>query len=147
MPAFADRPVAAAWPEPWESPSFRDVETSPPGLDAAAAKVQATAKIAAQANATAQALDSLQRRLNRTVASAAPHAQPAYPPAQPQHPHTAPFHLRQDDPFVHEMAAMLPLPVPPSERSGKSVYLLGFLTGLVLSVMAGAALYFLINTG
>ena len=43
---------------------------------------------------------------------------------------------------------MLPLPIPPSERGGsKNVYLLGFLTGLVLSVMAGAALYFLINAG
>ena len=45
---------------------------------------------------------------------------------------------------------MLPLrlPPPPSERTGsRNVYLLGFLTGLLLSVMAGAALYFLINTG
>jgi hypothetical protein len=36
--------------------------------------------------------------------------------------------------------------VPPSRGRSKAIYVLGFLTGIVLSVMAGLALYFLINT-
>src|SRR5262249_17499853 len=113
------------------------------------ASADATAKIAAEANATAQALDNLQRLLNKTISPAAPAPQPVRPQARPHRPHTAGFHLPQNDPmsFAHEMAPMLPLPVPPPERSNRNVYLLGFLTGLVLSVMAGAALYFLINAG
>jgi hypothetical protein len=150
MPAFPDRPAAAAPPERWEMPRFPDFETSTPALDVAARGVDATSKIAAEANATAQALDNLQRLLDKTAAPAAP--QPTYAQPQPRHPHNAPFHFAPDEPiqYAREMAPMLPLPLslPPSERTGsKNVYLLGFLTGLLLSVMAGAALYFLINTG
>jgi hypothetical protein len=153
-PAFAaqqERPASAAGPAAteWrEMPRFPDFETSTPALDAAA-RVDATSKIAAEANATAQVLDNLQRLLDRTVSPAAPQPQ-AYSQAQPHHPHNEPFHLPQDEPgpFAREMPSMLPLSLPPPERTGsKSVYLLGFLTGLLLSVMAGAALYFLINTG
>jgi hypothetical protein len=42
---------------------------------------------------------------------------------------------------------MLPLPVPPERAGVKGIYLLGFLTGLALSLMAGLALYLLINLG
>jgi hypothetical protein len=142
-----DAPPLAA---PREMPGFPDFETSTPALDGAA-RVDATSKIAAEANATAQVLDNLQRLLDRTVSPAAPQPQQAYSQAQPRHPHNAPFHLPQDEPmpFARGMTPMLPLPLPPppSERTGsRNVYLLGFLTGLLLSVMAGAALYFLINT-
>jgi hypothetical protein len=145
MPPYAG-PLAATAGR--ETPRYSDIETS--ALDAAA-RVDATSKIAAEANATAQVLDNLQRLLDKTVSPAAPQPQQAYAHAQPHHPHNAPFHLPRDEPkpFAREMATMLPLPLhpPPSERTGSNVYLLGFLTGLLLSVMAGAALYFLINTG
>jgi hypothetical protein len=39
------------------------------------------------------------------------------------------------------------MPVPPRHARSKSIYLLGFLTGLGLSLMAGVALYLLINVG
>ena len=118
MPAFADRPAAAARPERWEMPGFPDFETSTPALDAAA-RVDATSKIAAEANATAQVLDNLQRLLDRTVSPAAPQPQQAYSQAQPHHSHNAPFHLPQDEPmsFAREMTSMLPLRLPRRRRS------------------------------
>jgi hypothetical protein len=161
--AFAEPPSYAAPPSFTPPPEAFD-EAQPfarprglPGFDnraatavpeAGEASAEATAKIAAEANATAEALDNLQRLLNKTISPAAS-APPVRPQAQPHRPHTAGLHLPQNDPmqFAHEMAPMLPLPVPPPERSSRNVYLLGFLTGLVLSVMAGAALYFLINAG
>jgi hypothetical protein len=141
LPAFDNRAATALR----EAPRFHGLEADTD----ARASADATAKIAAEANATAQALDNLQRLLNKTISPAAPPPQPVRPRAQPRRPHTAGFHLPQNDPmsFAQEMAPMLPLPVPPPERSNRNVYLLGFLTGLVLSVMAGAALYFLINAG
>ena len=51
-------------------------------------------------------------------------------------------------PFVaSEPAPLLPLPVPPAEPTREGIYLLGFLTGLGLSLMAGVALYLLIALG
>jgi hypothetical protein len=148
-PHFSERPGAAALPEAGEG--FQGFEAEPP-LNAA--REAATAKIAAEADATAQALGNLQRLLNEHVlpAAPAPHPQRINPPDQPPlHRHarldlpdgTAPF------PHGGEMAPLLPLPVSQAEEgaSGRSVYLLGFVTGLVLSVMAGAALYFLIAVG
>jgi hypothetical protein len=44
---------------------------------------------------------------------------------------------------LHEPAPLLPLPMP-TQRSRRSVYMLGFLTGLALSLMAGAVLFFFI---
>jgi hypothetical protein len=42
----------------------------------------------------------------------------------------------------------MPLLLPPDHGGRvKGVYALGFVTGLALSIMAGAALYFLINLG
>jgi hypothetical protein len=37
--------------------------------------------------------------------------------------------------------------VPPERSRVKGIYLMGFLTGLALSLMAGLALYLLINMG
>jgi hypothetical protein len=135
-----------------EGAHFPDLDTDEPPFDSTA---RASAKIAAEANATAQALDNLQRLLTMTVTPP-----PAPPTAQqrPYRPQAAPTRPRNDyhqhrhqepAPFVHEMARMLPLPMPPPRErvGGGNVYLLGFLTGLALSMMAGAALYFLINAG
>jgi hypothetical protein len=54
--------------------------------------------------------------------------------------------MQQEPPFMggHEPAPLLPLPVPPQRASSRGVYLLGFLTGLALSLMAGVVLYFFI---
>jgi hypothetical protein len=41
---------------------------------------------------------------------------------------------------------LLPLPIPREQGGARSVYVLGFLTGIGLSLMAGIALYVLINT-
>jgi hypothetical protein len=153
-PAFDDLMAAPAPRGSREVPRFHKMEAGDPAAiePPPKASAAASAKIEAEANATAQALDNLQRLLNKTAAPAAP------PPSQPQQsfrpqaathrPHKPHFQLPKDDPYVHEMAPMLPLPVLPSEDAAdRRVYLLGFLTGLVLSVMAGAALYFLINSG
>jgi hypothetical protein len=136
-----------------EAPRFQSLDDGEPPFDSAArASAAASAKIAAEANATAQALDNLQRLLSKTVAPAAPAVQPqsVRPQAPPPRARNAHLHLppKEPAPFVHELAPMLPLPMTPPERAGgNNVYLLGFLTGLVLSMMAGAALYFLINAG
>ena len=39
----------------------------------------------------------------------------------------------------------MPMPVPPESGRYRGIYALGFLTGIGLAVMAGAALYVLIN--
>jgi hypothetical protein len=152
LPTFAEPTAATALPEPREVAGFPGFDPDRPALDpATGTSAEATAKIAAQANATAQVLDNLQRLLSKTVSPApsAPQPQPVRPHDPPHSPHSAAFHRPRDPmPFTRERAPMLPLPVPPPERTGsKKVYLLGFFTGLVLSVMAGAALFFLINTG
>jgi hypothetical protein len=151
-PAFDDLRAAPAPRNPREVPRFHNKEAGDPaaGEPAAKASAAASAKIEAEANATAQALDNLQRLLSRTAAPAAPlpPQQPFRPQAATHRPHNPHFRLPQDDPYVHDMAPMLPLPVLPDEDADdRRVYVLGFLTGLVLSVMAGAALYFLINFG
>jgi hypothetical protein len=48
---------------------------------------------------------------------------------------------------IRERVPLLPLPVPPERTRVKGIYLMGFLTGLALSLMAGLALYLLINMG
>jgi hypothetical protein len=42
------------------------------------------------------------------------------------------------------MAPMLPLPVPPERANRRSIYFLGFLSGLGLSLMTGIVLYFVL---
>jgi hypothetical protein len=117
--------------------------------------LDAAAKIAAEANATAEALDNLKRMLAQKL----PHmqaAEPAYPPEpfgdRPLPPTSRPdsvglrMHGLETEPppfSLHEPAPLLPLPMPPP-RSARSVHVLGFLTGLVLAVMAGLILYFFI---
>jgi hypothetical protein len=103
----------------------------------------AAAKIAAEASATAEALDNLNRLLTQNV----PDADATQPrplrrgPAQMHfHPDPAPYAPSPPAPIV-------PFPVPREHGRGRSIYLLGFLTGLGLSLMAGIALYVLINTG
>jgi hypothetical protein len=154
-PSFADPLAASALPEPSEVASSPDIEAARPAPDAAGSgSAEVTAKIAAEANATAQALDNLQRLLSKTAPSAAPapQPQPVRPqprPQRPQRPRDV-HRNRQANPapFPHrERADRLSPPVPGEWAGGKSIYLLGFLTGLALSLMAGAALYFLINTG
>jgi hypothetical protein len=134
----------------------------------------AAGKIEAEANATSVALDNLKRLLDRDVpgptaagyvdapqgfdtpqgGSYVPGPQadpypdldhPVHPPAREAGPRTL---LRDPSQFaMHERAPLMPLPVPPEEEGRGSIYLLGFLTGLGLSLMAGLALYILINTG
>jgi hypothetical protein len=110
---------------------------------AAAPMFDAAAKIAAEASATAEALDNLNRLLTQNV----PDADATQPrplrrgPAQMHfHPDPAPYAPSPPAPIV-------PFPVPREHGRGRSIYLLGFLTGLGLSLMAGIALYVLINTG
>ena len=137
-----------AYGEP--SPIPDEPEPSPPSplFDAAA-------KIAAEANATAEALKSLKRMLGHTMPRLEP-VETAYRPDRtserifPADPLADGLRLRMQGmqaelpPFTadYEPAPLLPLPVRPQRSSGRGVYLLGFLTGLALSLMAGGVLYF-----
>jgi hypothetical protein len=113
---------------------------------AVAPMFDAAAKIAAEANATAEALENLKRMLGQNVADAAT-PQPPQPPPLPRG--YAQAHFRPDpEPYAaSERALLMPMPVAPRHARSKSIYLLGFLTGLGLSLMAGVALYLLINVG
>lgn len=137
-------------------PFFRselEPNPAPPMLDDPAAQ------IAAEATATAEALDNLRHLLKNKL----PDLEDAEPASrQPDRtgervvsspplvddlrmnlePELPPFAGRQTTPLM----PLMPLPLPP-ERSSRGVYLLGFLTGLALSVMAGAVLYFFISLG
>jgi hypothetical protein len=134
-------------PAPPADPVFPELQSPPtpqPFDDAAA-------RIAAEANATAEALENLQRLLVHTLpeleraASAGSGEHMAGPPPVLGPP---PLQMRVEPPHFATgvTAPLLPLPVPPARSGGRSVYLLGFLTGLGLSLMAGAALYFFILT-
>jgi hypothetical protein len=137
FPDFAPYPVANG------AAGAAGTVASPPTLFSATAASRAetaanpmfdaAAKIAAEANATAEALENLKRLLTQS-------APPEAPPT---------VNLRGEaSPFVgSEPGPLLPLPVPPAEPPRRSIYLLGFLTGLGLSLMAGIALYFLIAMG
>jgi hypothetical protein len=104
----------------------------------------AAAKIAAEASATAEALENLKRMLGQNVDDAGATQQP--PPLPRGYPQT---HFRPDPEqyAASPRALLMPMPVPPRHARSKSIYLLGFLTGLGLSLMAGVALYLLINVG
>jgi hypothetical protein len=114
---------------------------------AVAPMFDAAAKIAAEASATAEALENLKRMLGQHVADAAATPQPQQPPPLPRR--YAQAHFRPDpEPYAASAGALLmPMPVAPRHARSKSIYLLGFLTGLGLSLMAGVALYLLINVG
>ena len=152
-PSFDDWRAAAALPELGAEWSGRLSETEPEyGADKVSG--EASAQIAAQADATAHALDNLQRLFGQQPVPPPPAAPP---PQRPQAFHTQSqrgydgYSDPQDEQPLYpplELAPMpLPMAPPPEPASGKNVLLLGFLTGLVLSVVAGAALYFLITTG
>ncbi len=143
-------------------PDSRVAKTAAPpfAFDAAArASNETTAKIAAEANATARALNSLQHMLSQTL----PPPEPSQPPAQlevrpePEAPFGSPHQLYHGAsldlrgahaPFPDgEPAPYLPRPLSSDAGQGKHVYLLGFATGLVLSMVAGVALYVLLAMG
>ncbi len=154
VPPYSEPPRLPPFSAAAEVPEAPEIApSSPPPLfhstvDSAAETVaapmyDAAAKIAAEASATAEALDNLNRRLTQNV----PDADATQP--RPLRHGYAQMHFRPDPaPFAYSPPALLmPLPVPPHQERSKSIYLLGFLTGLGLSLMAGIALYVLINTG
>jgi len=176
MPPFPDPAGEPPFPEPQEVPAFPEpqaVQASPEFAepyafrgepDPPAPVVDAAAKIAAEANATAEALENLKRLLGHKL----PNLDPAelagrfdrsfertVPPSPewtvPPSPRIGTLRLQipvEPAPFAPSAyAPLLPLPVPPRRSSSKGIYLLGFLAGLGLSLMAGAALYFFISTG
>jgi hypothetical protein len=156
VPRYPEPPPMQAYPEPFETPSYpqptenalqypgpatlRDFAS--PGEDPSRPMFDGAAKIEAEANATAEALDHLKRLLAQNVPGV---EQPVRPPGTDN----APYNLLGDPTqfAVNQRAPLLPLPVPNERASIKGIYLLGFLTGLGLSLMAGVALYFLINMG
>ncbi len=160
--AFPAFPAVSPYPE--AGTGFHDASPLPPDPEPPSPPplVDAAAKIAAEANATAAALDNLERLLGQRP----PHlhaAAPAYQPdpfrdppgerAVSRIPRADSLRLRMQGleaeppshaPY-HAPAPLPPMPLPvrpPS--SGRSIYLKGFLAGLVLSLMAGLVLYFFI---
>ncbi|HEY1244006.1 MAG TPA: hypothetical protein VGF29_04155 [Hyphomicrobiaceae bacterium] len=127
--------AAGADPEPAERLRYMGASDEPPQP-----MFDAAAKIAAEANATAEALDHLKRLLVENV----PVGEPVRSAAD-----AGPLNLLGDPAqfAIRERVPMLPLPVPPERTRVKGIYLMGFLTGLALSLMAGFVLYLLINMG
>lgn len=119
--------------------------------------LDAAAKIAAEASATAEALDNLKRLLvhklpNLDFATVPRQTESAREraAAPPPIPPVASLHLRADPPPVAPAAALaplLPLPVPPEHDDRTGIYVRGFLAGLGLSLVAGIVLYLFIGTG
>jgi hypothetical protein len=159
LPRYAEPPAMRPFPDPVEPPGapspMEPIVTAAAGADpepgersryAGAADdpsrpmFDATAKIAAEANATAEALDHLKRLLVEN----APGSEPVRSAAD-----AGPMNLFGDPAqfAIRERVPLLPLPVPPERTRVKGIYLMGFLTGLALSLMAGLALYLLINMG
>jgi hypothetical protein len=159
VPAFSGFSGVSPYPE--EGPAYG--EPSPMLAEPAPSSplYDAAAMIAAEANATAEALENLRRLLGHTSARLEPVETVYRPdhtsePIAPADPLADGLRLRMQTmrgmqldppPFtaLHEPAPFLPLPVPPPRASSRGVYLLGFLTGLALSLMAGGVLYFFIN--
>jgi hypothetical protein len=170
-PPFPDSSVDAGPFRPSGPPPFREELAPPtPMLDAAAPSMpmlddaapsmpvlDAAAQIAAEADATAQALENLQRLLESKLPDE-PTRPVAHSAAQPDRAFGA--HAFSPPPMVEgmrigpqteahslagTMAPMLPLRVPSEFRSGRGgIYLLGFLSGLGLSLMTGIVLYFIL---
>ncbi|HEY7548731.1 MAG TPA: hypothetical protein VH913_04340, partial [Hyphomicrobiaceae bacterium] len=155
LPRYAEPPAMRPFPdaiEPPDTPSpIGPIVTAAPGADPEPGErsryagasddpsrpmFEATAKIAAEANATAEALDHLKRLLVQN----APGGEPVRSAAD-----AGPLNLLGDPAqfAIRERVPMLPLPVPPERSRVKGIYLMGFLTGLALSLMAGLALYLL----
>jgi hypothetical protein len=134
-------------PEPVVMPGYAEPAYPDPSEAAARPMFDAAAKIAAEAQATAEALSNLRRLLVHT----APDPQePGEPPAYGSAAGQMRLDLHDNEPMPFppgRRPALIPMPMPISaERGGfRGIYLLGFLTGLGLSLMAGIALYVLIN--
>jgi hypothetical protein len=132
--------AAGADPEPGERSRYLGASYMGASDDPSRPMFDASAKIAAEANATAEALDHLKRLLVENV--------PGGEPVRPAVHAGSPNLLGDPAQFaIRERVPMLPLPVPPERAGVKGIYLLGFFTGLALSLMAGLALYLLINLG
>jgi hypothetical protein len=159
LPRYAEPPAMRPFPDPIEprgTPTpLEPIVTAAAGADSEPGErsryvrasdepsrpmFDATAKIAAEANATAEALDHLKRLLVENVPGDEPDRSPADAGPLNLLRHPAQFTIR-------ERVPMLPLPVPPERTRVKGIYFLGFVTGLALSLMAGLALYLLINMG
>jgi hypothetical protein len=125
---------------------------------------EAAAKIAAEATATAAALENLKRLLEHklpTMDVVTPPPQVVRRPLQAERPRerVAPPHSPTGlpvrttaglPPYIAAPRAAPPLPIPlfePSSSSGGRLYLLGFLAGFGLALMAGAMLYVFISIG
>jgi hypothetical protein len=153
-------PNALGSPEPQVLPAHND-----PVESAAQPMFDAAAKIAAEAQATAEVLDNLRRFLapgapglegpielpgedsGHVVENAPPHFPTRSPPHAHAHTPVRPNLHGGLTPFQSSgPAALMPMPMPVPDRKGsKSIYVLGFLTGVGLALMAGVALYLLIN--
>jgi hypothetical protein len=133
MSAFADPSGPGRHGEPLAMSAHPETADSgaQPMFDAAA-------KIAAEAQATAEALDNLKSLLQGPPGL----EDPTRPPGQGH----VQLNLHGDAiPFPPgRPPALMPMPVQERSRA-KGIYVLGFLTGLGLSLMAGIALYILIN--
>jgi hypothetical protein len=134
--------------EPLVMPADSEQAYSEPVEAAARPMFDAASKIDAEAQATADALDNLKRLLAHTAPGLQEPAEPsAYGSAAGQTRRNL-----QGDPMLFPSdgpAALIPMPmpmpVPPEAGRHRGIYVLGFLTGIGLAVMAGIALYVLIN--
>jgi hypothetical protein len=131
---------ARGFPEPPLMPGYGE-----PPEAAARPMFDAAAKIAAEAQATAEALGNLERLVAYSAPGVQEPVEPARSPASPRvrlnlHGDPTPF-----PPSGPAALMPLPLPVPPDRNRIKGIYVVGFLTGLGLSLMAGVVLYVLIN--
>lgn len=171
-PPFLDAPIGGEPFGSSSPPPFReDLAPPAPVFDAAAPAapvLDAAAQIAAEANATAQALENLKLLLENNRPDLEPVLRPMVRPEpmvqrQPMVEPDEAFGVRAYSPpprveglrigpqteapsLAGTTAPLLPLAVPPpSERgSRKGLYLLGFLSGLGLSLMTGIVLYFVL---
>jgi hypothetical protein len=162
-PAFPMFSVQAPYPEAEAEtdpgPDYGEASPLPP--DPAPPPLHphfdAAARIVAEANATAAALENLERMLEQQLpyAHAAPPAYSPDPFVERPHPATPladGLRLRlqgleaEPAPASPFPAPLFPLPTRPP-RSRRSVYLVGFLTGLVISLLTGAVLLFFILYG
>ncbi len=158
-PSYAEPTVAPSFSglvEPANDLGFSEPQVLPaysePAEAVARPMFDAASKIAAEAHATAEALDNLKRLLAHSTPGLHDRLEdPLRPPDHAAGLGHVRLNLHGDPtPFPTSGPAALmpmPLPVPPERSRNGGIYVLGFLTGLGLSLMAGIALYVLINLG
>ena len=129
----------------YTEPAYTEPGYTEPAEGAAQPMFNAATKIAAEAQATADALNNLKRLVVHSGVQDSGQARYGTSASQMR------LNLHGDPtPFPSgRPAALIPMPLPlSSERSQfRGIYALGFLTGLGLAVIAGVALYLLINIG